>query len=353
VPSVFFRPPDRADESDAAREKFMVPESDHLTCLHVFQQWKVRTHARTRSLAPALAGLAAANIAPRRVSPRTEQQLLGRVVQGPLHPRQGDEESPRDPRAARRHHEDAADGQPRADARSPPRLTRAAAQPIHSCGTEWDVVRKAICSAFFHQAARLKGYAVAAAVSRPSTQPPRVCVCVWRQRGPVPQHAHWHAVPSAPHQLADGSGLHARLHHLPRAGSCAVCTVTCCLERPPARAGRGAEGLHAGASRLCAAGLLLVLPCTEGSPSLARAQIMTTKEYMRTVTAVEPQWLAEVGPMFFSIKEDYATRAARKRRAKEEVPRHRRATRACWCDAAAAVLSNATWRWTWRRRRPK
>lgn len=27
---------------------------------------------------------------------------------------------------------------------------------VVSCGTEWDVVRKCICSAFFHQAARLK-----------------------------------------------------------------------------------------------------------------------------------------------------------------------------------------------------
>ena len=29
-----------AEESDAAREKFFVPESDHLTLLHVYQQWK-------------------------------------------------------------------------------------------------------------------------------------------------------------------------------------------------------------------------------------------------------------------------------------------------------------------------
>ena len=25
-----------------------------------------------------------------------------------------------------------------------------------SCGTEWDIVRKCICSSYFHQAARLK-----------------------------------------------------------------------------------------------------------------------------------------------------------------------------------------------------
>ena len=30
--------------------------------------------------------------------------------------------------------------------------------------------------------------------------------------------------------------------------------------------------------------------------------VMTSKEYMQCVTAVEPEWLAELGPMFFSIK---------------------------------------------------
>jgi len=40
VPSVFYRPKERLEESDAAREKFAVPESDHLTLLNVFQQWK-------------------------------------------------------------------------------------------------------------------------------------------------------------------------------------------------------------------------------------------------------------------------------------------------------------------------
>jgi pre-mRNA-splicing factor ATP-dependent RNA helicase DHX38/PRP16 len=29
----------REEESDAKREKFFVPESDHLTTLNVFQQW--------------------------------------------------------------------------------------------------------------------------------------------------------------------------------------------------------------------------------------------------------------------------------------------------------------------------
>lgn len=28
---------------------------------------------------------------------------------------------------------------------------------VVSCGTDWDIIRKCICSAYFHQAARLKG----------------------------------------------------------------------------------------------------------------------------------------------------------------------------------------------------
>ena len=38
VPSVFFRPKNREEESDAAREKFFVPESDHLTLLNVYER---------------------------------------------------------------------------------------------------------------------------------------------------------------------------------------------------------------------------------------------------------------------------------------------------------------------------
>lgn len=44
VPTVFFRPKDKQEESDAAREKFFVPESDHLTLLHVYQQWKTNDY---------------------------------------------------------------------------------------------------------------------------------------------------------------------------------------------------------------------------------------------------------------------------------------------------------------------
>ncbi len=45
VPSIFFRPRGREEDSDAAREKFQVPESDHLTYLNVYQQWKTNGYS--------------------------------------------------------------------------------------------------------------------------------------------------------------------------------------------------------------------------------------------------------------------------------------------------------------------
>jgi Oligonucleotide/oligosaccharide-binding (OB)-fold len=38
--------------------------------------------------------------------------------------------------------------------------------------------------------------------------------------------------------------------------------------------------------------------------------VFTSKEYMQCVTAVDPEWLAELGPMFFSIKVRLAALAA-------------------------------------------
>ena len=45
--------------------------------------------------------------------------------------------------------------------------------------------------------------------------------------------------------------------------------------------------------------------------------VLTTKEYMRTVTAVEGEWLAELGPMFFSLKESAKQRLERRKRERE------------------------------------
>ena len=50
--------------------------------------------------------------------------------------------------------------------------------------------------------------------------------------------------------------------------------------------------------------------------------VMTSKEYMHCVSAVDPTWLAEMGPMFFSVKEDGETKAIREeseKRSKREI----------------------------------
>ncbi|GKC44390.1 pre-mRNA-splicing factor ATP-dependent RNA helicase DEAH7, partial [Tanacetum coccineum] len=53
VPSVFFRPRDRAEESAAAHEKFFVPESDHLTLLNIYRQWEANEYRGNWSQDPA------------------------------------------------------------------------------------------------------------------------------------------------------------------------------------------------------------------------------------------------------------------------------------------------------------
>ena len=49
--------------------------------------------------------------------------------------------------------------------------------------------------------------------------------------------------------------------------------------------------------------------------------ISTTKEYMSCVTAVEGEWLAELGPMFFSVKESYESALKRRQREREDKAR--------------------------------
>lgn len=104
---------------------------------------------------------------------------------------------------------------------------------VVSSGNEWDCIRKCICSAYFHQAARLKGIGEYV-----------------NSRTGMPCHLH-------PTSALYGMGFtpdYVVYHEL----------------------------------------------------------VMTTKEYMRCVTAVEGQWLAELGPMFFSVKESGLSRLERK-----------------------------------------
>lgn len=189
VPSVFFRPKDRAEESDAAREKFFVPESDHLTLLNVYQQWKANSYRGDWCNDHFL------HVKGLRKAREVRSQLLD--------------------------------------------ILKSLKIPLTSCGMEWDVVRKAVCSAYFHNAAKLKG--VGEYVN---------------SRNGMPCHLH-------PSSALYGLGYtpdYVVYHEL----------------------------------------------------------ILTTKEYMQCVTAVEPQWLAELGPMFFSVKESDTSMLEHKKRQKEE-----------------------------------
>ena len=164
----------KEEESDRKREHFCVTESDHLTLLHVYQQWKHHKYSSAWCNEHYVHAKAMKKVREIR------SQLLDIMKQQKM--------------------------------------------DYVSCGTEWDIVRKAICSAYFHQAAKLKGI-----------------------------------------------GQYTNL----RTG------MPCFLHPSSALYGSG----------------------TTPDYIVYHELVMTTKEYMRTVTAVDPEWLAEMGPMFFSIND--------------------------------------------------
>ena len=188
IPNVFFRPTDRAAESDAAREKFFVAESDHLTLLHVFQQWKVNGYSSEWC---------------KRHYLHVKALKKVREVQSQLHD-----------------------------------ILATLNVPLVS-SNDFDLLRRCIASAFFHQSAHLKGIDTYVNL-----------------RTQLPCHLH----PS---------------------------------------------------SALASAGYV-------SEYVVYNELVLTTKEYMRTVTVVEAEWLAEYGSMWFSVRESYKSRLERKAKEKEE-----------------------------------
>ncbi|ALC49884.1 l-1-G0007 [Drosophila busckii] len=174
VPSIFYRPKGREEEADGVREKFQVPESDHLTYLNVYLQWKQNNYSSSWCNEHFI------HIKAMRKVREVRQQLKDIMTQQKMN--------------------------------------------VKSCGTDWDVVRKCICSAYFYQAARLKGI-----------------------------------------------GEYVNL----RTG------MPCHLHPTSALYGLG----------------------TTPDYVVYHELIMTAKEYMQCATAVDGYWLAELGPMFFSVKE--------------------------------------------------
>uniref|UniRef100_V5EEZ2 Pre-mRNA-splicing factor ATP-dependent RNA helicase PRP16 n=2 Tax=Kalmanozyma brasiliensis (strain GHG001) TaxID=1365824 RepID=V5EEZ2_KALBG len=107
VPSVFYRPKERMEESDAARERFFVAESDHLTLLHVYNQWRNNGY---------------------RDSWCSRHFLHSKTL--------------RKAREVRVQLED---------------IMRSQKLQLVSCETDWDGIRKCITAGYFHQAARSAG----------------------------------------------------------------------------------------------------------------------------------------------------------------------------------------------------
>jgi pre-mRNA-splicing factor ATP-dependent RNA helicase DHX38/PRP16 len=173
VPSIFYRPKGREEEADGVREKFQVPESDHLTYLNVYQQWKMNHYSSNWANEHFI------HIKALRKVREVRQQLKDILTQQKL--------------------------------------------DMKSCGTDWDVVRKCICAAYFYQAARQKGL-----------------------------------------------GEYVNL----RTG------MPCFIHPTSALYGLG----------------------TSPEYVVYHDLIQTGKSYMREVTTIDPRWLVEYGPMFFSIK---------------------------------------------------
>ena len=64
---------------------------------------------------------------------------------------------------------------------------------------------------------------------------------------------------------------------------------------------------------VCYATILCVFLCCHCSISVHLVIVRVLQEYMQCVTVVDGEWLAELGPMFFSVKESVRTRQVRGR----------------------------------------
>lgn len=192
VPQVFYRPRDREAESDAAREKFFVPESDHLTLLNVYLQWKRNGYSASWCEKHFV------HVKAVRKAREVREQLLD--------------------------------------------IMRTKKMQPQSCGTEWDIVRKCVCSAYFANAAQLKGI-----------------------------------------------GEYVNM----------LTGIPCLLHPSSALYGLGYTPDYVVYHEL----------------------VLTGKEYMHCVTAAEPEWLAELAPMFFSVKHSHESRLEKRRKVRAAASR--------------------------------
>ncbi|KAK8866543.1 hypothetical protein M9Y10_009507 [Tritrichomonas musculus] len=118
APQAFFKPKGHEEEADSMKEKFIVPESDHLTLLNVFNLWSAvgRGSTNDRARDSERASWARKHFI-HNISLVKANEIRRQLVD----------------------------------------IAREAGLSHSSSGDDWTIVRKAICSAYFHQTARLKG----------------------------------------------------------------------------------------------------------------------------------------------------------------------------------------------------
>jgi pre-mRNA-splicing factor ATP-dependent RNA helicase DHX38/PRP16 len=107
VPNVFYRPKERQEEADAAREKFWVHESDHLTYLRVYDEWKLKRFSEGWCIEHFL----------HSKSLKRAKEIRDQLMD----------------------------------------IVKMQKMEMVSCGTDWDIIRKCICAGYYHQAAKYKG----------------------------------------------------------------------------------------------------------------------------------------------------------------------------------------------------
>lgn len=269
APPVFFRPKDREEESDAKREKFFVPESDHLTHLNVYLQWKknkyaaqwcaehflhvkslrkareVRTDGGGRGWRECVGWFdCSRGSCGLRVSLHSTPSPIPKPTQQQIHGQLSD-------------------------------IMQSQRMRATSSGSSWDMVRKAICSAYFYNSALMK--VRVDWCMRVVFHPVEWTAQLPKQAPTTPTHK------TTPQGIGDYRNL--------------LTGIPCHIHPTSALAGLGYTPDYVTYHEL----------------------VLTTKEYMQCVTSVEPEWLAELGPVFFSVHESSsAARLERRRKEKEQ-----------------------------------
>uniref|UniRef100_A0A0K0D775 HA2 domain-containing protein n=1 Tax=Angiostrongylus cantonensis TaxID=6313 RepID=A0A0K0D775_ANGCA len=108
VPAIFFRPKGREDEADSKKEKFQVPESDHLTFLNVYLQWRQHKYSAKWCADNYIHAKAIRKV--REVRAQLKEIMQEQKIK------------------------------------------------VVSTGSDWDIIRKCICSAYFHNAGRFVNF---------------------------------------------------------------------------------------------------------------------------------------------------------------------------------------------------